>query len=191
MSAANAVATSGARAGLQHESVRDRRGVASARRIGARRSSDERAKNCWGHRPADRPASSESRPPSEAYRYNSNRFASLGAVVDRCQETPFRLALVTSILDDWICWTPCLGKIRATPHRRWRQVLPRRPWDVIREPCNASQSRMSQWSLCTLLLANGRPNLGDLSVDLLPKRKASRRARTVVSAPLYSQRRTI
>ena len=42
---------------------------------------------------------SESKPPGESYRYNGNRFGALGAVVDSCQETPFRLALTKSILD--------------------------------------------------------------------------------------------
>jgi CubicO group peptidase (beta-lactamase class C family) len=42
---------------------------------------------------------SESKPPGESYRYNGNRFGALGAVVDSCQGTPFRLALTKSILD--------------------------------------------------------------------------------------------
>jgi uncharacterized protein (TIGR03437 family) len=42
---------------------------------------------------------SESKPPGESYHYNGNRFGALGAVVDSCQGTPFRLALAKSILD--------------------------------------------------------------------------------------------
>jgi hypothetical protein len=35
-----------------------------------------------------------------------------------------------------------------------------------------STTNDAQWILCTLLLANGSPNLGDLSVDLLHKEKS-------------------
>ena len=42
---------------------------------------------------------SESRPPGQTYKYNGNRFAALGAVVDVCAETPYRLAVTKSILD--------------------------------------------------------------------------------------------
>ena len=36
----------------------------------------------------------------------------------------------------------------------------------------ATAAKEAQWTLCTLLLANGSPNLGDLSVDLLNSEKS-------------------
>ncbi len=58
---------------------------------------------------------SESRPPGEAYRYNGNRFGALGAVVDSCHGTPFRLALAKSILDELNLLDTMPGKDAGTP----------------------------------------------------------------------------
>src|SRR5262249_24743292 len=47
---------------------------------------------------------SESKPPGEAYRYNGNRFGALGAVVDSCQRTAFRLALARHVFEPLHLW---------------------------------------------------------------------------------------
>ena len=58
---------------------------------------------------------SESKPPGEAYRYNGNRFGALGAVVDSCQGTPYRLALARSILDPLELLDTMPGKDTGNP----------------------------------------------------------------------------
>ena len=58
---------------------------------------------------------SESKPPGEAYRYNGNRFGALGAVVESCQGTPYRLALARSILDPLELFDSMPGKDTGNP----------------------------------------------------------------------------